>query len=262
MTPTWCGHTGWVSKECRPLQGVSFVFVLFVLVLLPFRASAEELFVATASNALKAVREIARSFQGLEGVRVHVVSGSTGKLYAQIVNGAPYHIFLSADKERPRLLEQNGIGIRGTRFTYARGVLVVWTRRDTPLDSIEELADPRIKLIAIANPLTAPYGRAAMEALKKKGLFEKVKNKLLYAENVSQALGFTITGNADASIVALSAVSGTEGRLIKVDPSLYPPIEQDAIALRDTPEVHRFLQFLRSARARSIFKKYGYPVEP
>ncbi len=236
----------------------SLILILFLFT--PLHAA--ELLVATASNAIKVMKELARTYQELEGVRVRIVSGSTGKLYAQIINGAPYHIFLSADRERPRLLEEKGHGIKGTRFTYARGVLVVWTRNDMPLGSIEELASPHIRLVAIANPDTAPYGRAAIEVLKNKGLLKGVEHKLLYGENVSQALGFTLTGNADASIVALSAVYGVEGRLVKIDPSLHSPIEQDAIALTDTPQARRFVEFLMSHSARRIFEEYGYLVEP
>ncbi len=221
---------------------------------------SSEIIVATASNALKVVRELARTYQELEGTEVRIVSGSTGKLYAQIVNGAPYDVFLSADKERPHLLEQKGIGIKGTRFTYARGVLVVWTRDGITLHSIEDLTDPRIRLVAIANPDTAPYGRAAIEVLENRGLLDRLRGKLLYGENVSQALGFALTGNADASIVALSTVHGTTGRIFRIDPSLHSPIEQDAIALRDSPQALKFLKFLRSPRAQSLFEKYGYIV--
>ncbi len=221
---------------------------------------SSEIIVATASNALKVVRELARTYQELEGTEVRIVSGSTGKLYAQIVNGAPYDVFLSADKERPHLLEQKGIGIKGTRFTYARGVLVVWTRDGITLHSIEDLTDPRIRLVAIANPDTAPYGRAAIEVLENRGLLDRLKGKLLYGENVSQALGFALTGNADASIVALSTVHGTTGRIFRIAPSLHSPIEQDAIALRDSPQALKFLKFLRSPRAQSLFEKYGYIV--
>lgn len=231
--------------------------------------AARELTVAVSANAFRPVREIAAAFETSANVKVSLVSGSTGKLYTQIVQGAPFHVFLAADSERPALLEEKGLGIKGTRFTYARGVLALWTPRSDLFGdlssegaSLDLLASARVERVAIANPKTAPYGAATFAALERRGLLEKIQHKFVYGESVTQALSIANSGNADVAIVALSTIYGLAGDHRLVDEALYEPIIQQGVAIKDSPAAAlEFMEFLRSDAARAIFGKYGYLTE-
>jgi molybdate transport system substrate-binding protein len=243
---------------------VRFLKIFFlVLFFLPGTANAgETLTVAVAANALRPVKEIAEAFEQTEKIELRLVSGSTGKLYAQIVQGAPFHVFLAADSARPALLEKKGFTTDGSRFTYALGALALWSPHGRiPLEGhgIYALNDSRVGRIAVANPKTAPYGQAAMEALERSGIISYVQDKLVYGESVSQAFGFARSGNADVAIVALSTIYGTEGENAPVDESYYSPIVQQGVILRDRPvSSKKFIDFLLGPEGRAIFKKFGY----
>ena len=234
--------------------------------------------VAVSANAERAVAEIARAFERTPyiDIKVRLVSGSTGKLYAQIIQGAPFDLFFSADTRHPELLEARGLTRPGTRFTYARGLLALWTRDpgvalDIDSPSIVGPAGPAwlaglagvgVRRIAVANPATAPYGRAAIEALTALGdghLDEKIQRKIIYGESVSQAFNFVRSGNAEVAVVALSTLYGQPGSRHLIDERLYTPIVQQAVVLKRAPaEALEFAEFARSAEAALVLKKYGY----
>ncbi|MDQ6960832.1 MAG: molybdate ABC transporter substrate-binding protein [Mariprofundaceae bacterium] len=226
--------------------------------------AGEALTVAVAANFYRPMQEIASAYEKQSGNRVRLVSGSTGKLYAQIIQGAPYQIFFAADSRRPALLESQGLIQPGSRFTYATGALVLWSMRDD-LDlkarGMKTLLDKRVKHIAIANPKTAPYGHAAMQALKAAGMDRMVRAKLVYGENIGQVFLFVRSGNADVGLVAASSTYQAGGRISVAPSDSYDPIVQQAVVLRHAPETaRRFTAFLSSETARKVLRKYGYGV--
>jgi molybdate transport system substrate-binding protein len=198
---------------------------------------------------------------------VRVILGSSGKLTAQIKNGAPYGLFMSADMAYPEALYREGLAASKPQH-YARGALALFTTRTLDLgEGIRLLESDGIKRLAIANPKTAPYGKAAMEAIKKSGLYEKVKSKFVYGESISQTVAYAVTA-ADIGLIAASSLYSPHMKQYKkgahwtlVDPSLYTPIEQGIVLLKsgaDNPEYKAFYDFILSPQARKIFKKYGY----
>lgn len=230
-------------------------------------AAAESFIVAVASNFVQPAEALAADFEKRSGNTVTVSPGSTGKLYAQIRHGAPYAVLLAADVERPELLEQSGHGIAGTRFTYAIGSLVLWSAdpRLAGADCRAQLDDFQARHLAIANPRTAPYGVAAMSFLQASGLHERVKDNLVYGENIAQALHFVVSGNASLGLVAAPQLS--DERLPDtacrwpVPGTLHSPIEQQAILLRHGETVgaaREFLAFIRGNDGRAIIRSFGY----
>ncbi len=224
---------------------------------------ADNLQVAVAANFAGVMQELSRQFEAEAGFGVTLVFGSTGKHYAQILNGAPFDVFLAADIERPQLLEEQGKIIAGTRFTYAFGRIVLWS-------AIGKLVDPegavlghgQFHRLAIADYELAPYGRAAREALIALGHWTRLENRIVRGKNVNQAFQFTSTGNAELGIVAASQVlpggNGQSGSTWVIPESLYTPIEQQAVLLRDRPAGRAFLAFLKSENARALIREYGY----
>ncbi|MEE8575207.1 MAG: molybdate ABC transporter substrate-binding protein [Thermodesulfobacteriota bacterium] len=222
-----------------------------------------EITVAVASNALRPVKEIARAFEETAGVKVIIVHGSTGKLFTQIVQGAPFDVFLAADSERPGLLIAKGLAVRGSRFVYARGLLALWRVSESGGGGLASLKESGVTRVAVANPRTAPYGASAVEALRSAGVYDLVEAKLVYGANVSQALSFARTGNADAAIVATSTVYDEPGFAELVDRRYYQPIKQEAVLLKGASAggASKFLQFTKGESALLIFKKYGYAAD-
>ncbi len=218
--------------------------------------------VAVASNALRPLMEIAAAYKAAGNGEVTIVHGSTGKLYTQIIQGAPFHIFLAADTERPRLLEQRGMAEEGTRFTYVSGFLALYTSRGGPGikdKGLVALTGEDVLKVAIANPDTAPYGKAAVLALTRYGIMDAVGDKLVYGENVSQAFSFARTGNADFAIVALSTVTGQDGDIQVLDKTLYDPVVQEGVIIKGAPKgAFDFMDFLKGETATEVFMKYGY----
>jgi molybdate transport system substrate-binding protein len=243
---------------------------LHTLLLLPgLVASAEPLTIAVASNFVSTAEELSNQFMESTGYEVRISPGSTGKLYAQISNGAPYDIFLSADSERPALLEANGLGVDGTRETYAIGSLVLWSvdSRFSGSECRDFLQDPGSGHLAIANPETAPYGAAAKDYLLGAQLWEGVEARLVFGENISQTLQFVASGNAVAGLIAKS--QSVDPRLPDatciwaVPLSTHRPLEQQALVLQraaGNTVAMTFLEFLTSAAAQKIILRHGYAV--
>ena len=208
---------------------------------------------------------LASDFEKNSGHKVKLVFGSTGKHYAQIHNGAPFDIFFAADIKRPRLLEEEGIAIPGSRFTYAKGKLILWSPMPNYVDSEGEiLRHGSFEHLAIANPNLAPYGRAAREVLQSRGLWDQMKHKSVRGENIGQAFQFVSSGNAELGFVAFSQVKNIdepiEGSYWEVPQSLYTPIEQQAVLLKDNEAGRSFISYIKSKPALKIIRNHGYEI--
>jgi molybdate transport system substrate-binding protein len=222
--------------------------------------------VAVAANFTAPMQRIAAQFEQDTGNKAVLSFGSTGKFYAQIRNGAPFEVFLAADDDTPAKLEQEGLGLPGTRFTYAIGQLALWSPKDGYVDARGDvLRTGRFAHLAIGNPRTAPYGAAAVETLTKLALYERLKPKLVEGENISQTQQFVSTGNAELGFVALSQVwkdgKLTSGSAWIVPSKLYGPIRQDAVILKKgeaNPAARALASYLTSAKAKAIIRAYGY----
>ncbi|MGI9259890.1 MAG: molybdate ABC transporter substrate-binding protein [Gammaproteobacteria bacterium] len=242
---------------------------LLVLTALTGAASlrAESVAVAFAANFHLPMQALVEAFD--ERHEFTLISGSTGSLYAQIVNGAPYDVFIAADSERPRLLGESGLAEAETQFTVASGQLVLWSasREFSPDANIDDLLSEEFRFLAVANPALAPYGEAARDTLVKLGLWETWSSRLVYGSNVAQAFAMTATGNAEFGLIALSQVIDDEksGSYVIVPASLYEPINQDAILLNrgvDNPAAVALIEFLSSPRARDLIRQFGYRTNP
>ncbi len=230
------------------------------------RVQAAELKVAVAANFAAPMQEITAAFERNTGHKASLSFGSTGKFYAQVKNGAPFQLLLSADSQTPLRLEHEGLTVMGTRTTYATGKLVLWSKQANLVDDQGEvLRHANFRRIALADPKLAPYGAATVEALSRLGLLAQLKPKFVQGENISQTYQFVATENAALGFVALSQVfSGgkiAEGSGWIVPAALHRPIQQDAVVLargRDNPAAFELLRFLRSDIARRIMRAYGY----
>jgi molybdate transport system substrate-binding protein len=232
------------------------LFFLFITAL-PLRA--EQALVAVAANFLKPAEVLAALYEIDSGHEIQLAGGSTGQHYAQILHGAPYDVFLAADDQRPRLLEEQGLA-QG-RFTYAVGRLAVFSAdQDFPVDQgLEALKDAGF--VAIANPALAPYGRAAQEVLETAGLSEHLQGQLVQGQNVGQAFGMVASGNTRVGLVALSMAQEAEGVFAVVPDDLHGPILQDAVLLnhgKGNLAAEGFLAYLASDAALTVLEDYGY----
>lgn len=225
-------------------------------------ARAERVTVAVASNFAATAEQVGRAFTASQNHEVALIAGSTGKHFAQILNGAPFDVLLAADRERPERLERDGLAVPGSRFTYARGRLALWSPGDGVVDQNGEvLRSDRFRHLALANPRLAPYGMAARETLARLGLWASLQPQLVFGENVGQAFAFVRSGAAELGFVALSQVrsaDGDRGSAWTVPETLHDPIEQQAVLLRDTPAARAFLDFLRGPTAAAIITASGY----
>ncbi|MCK2150848.1 molybdate ABC transporter substrate-binding protein [Marinobacter alexandrii] len=228
-------------------------------------ASAADVRLAVAANFTDTAQELIRVFADTSGLQATASYGSTGKLYAQILNGAPFDVFLSADTERTERLERTGQGVGGSRFTYAQGRLVLWSPEPRLLDAPEAwLASDSFARLAIANPKTAPYGQAAQQVLTRLGLWAPLQRRLVRGDSIAQTFQFVATANAQAGFIAFSqlrAWDGDEGSRWLIPPGYYSPINQQAILLthgEKNDAARQWLSFLRSETARSIIERYGY----
>ena len=225
--------------------------------------------VAVASNFSGTAAKIVSVFSLQSGYQVILIPGSTGKHYAQILHGAPFDVFLAADRRRPQLLDENGLAVAGSRFTYAVGQLAFWApETDFGIDSDvssdklalvtvrTHLLDSNYRFLAIANPALAPYGRAARESLEKMGLWEKLSKRMVRGENISQAYHFVSSGNAQIGLVAYSQLLGRQNKhaldYILLPQDSYSPIEQQAILIQDSPAASAFMNFLKSPECLEI----------
>lgn len=229
-------------------------------------AMAGEVQVAVAANFAAPFAKIGEQFTAATGHTLKVSSGATGKFYAQIVHGAPFEVLLAADDTTPRKLVAEGRAVAGTAFTYALGRLALWSAQPGLVDAQGAvLGSAAVKHVAIANPKVAPYGAAAMEVIRARGLADALAPKLVTGENIAQAFQFVATGNAELGFVALSqvAVPGqpARGSWWLVPATLHGEIRQDAVLLQageKNPAARALLEFLRSAPARAVVREFGY----
>src|ERR1700682_554573 len=259
--------TGGKTNSCewfRVLPLICFIFLARHEV----RAQGKEIRIAAAADLKFAMGELSEAFEKQSGTKANVTYGSSGNFFSQMQNGAPFDLFFSADIEYPKKLEAAGLAEPGTLHEYAVGRIVIWAPADARVDVTKHgwktLLDASVEKIAIANPEHAPYGRAALAALQKAGIYESVKAKLVYGENISQAAQFVRSGNAQAGIVAMSlAVSPAmqDGKRWEIPAEMHPAIEQGAIVLKDAKNkgaARAFLEFVKSAAGRAILAKYGF----
>lgn len=246
---------------------IIFFVALSFLSALSCRPQTEEkqLIVAAAADLTNAFEEIGREFQSSTHVKVVFNFGSSGLLTKQIENGAPIDLFAAANVAFINQLEQKGLIIADTKRLYARGRITIWTARSSGL-SIENLGDltkPEVKRIGIANPEHAPYGSAARQALERSGLWEDVKPKLVYGENIRQTLQYAETGNVDVSIVALSLSTQSDGRWVLIPEELHDPLDQALAVIKGTKNeaaARAFGEFVLGERGQAIMKRYGFTL--
>ena len=224
---------------------------------------AEETTIAVAANFTSAAKRLGAAFEASSGHRVVFSFGSTGQLYAQIAHGAPFDAFLAADEARPERAVADDLGVEGTRFTYAIGVLVLWSADPDRIDGTPAvLSDPTLRHVAIANPATAPYGAAAIETMRALGVLEGLESRLVAGKSISQTYQFVATGNAPVGFIAASQVKvdDTDSHWA-VPEDMHGPLRQDAVLLehgRDNEAAKAFLEFLRGAEAVKMIEELGY----
>ncbi len=233
---------------------------------------SREVRIAAAADLKFALDDLLTAFRAAHpDISVTATYGASGNFFAQIQNGAPFDLFLSADTDYPRQLAAKGFAAPGSEFVYAIGHIVIWTRRDSGLDveklGAKSLLEPSVRKIAIANPKFAPYGRAAVAALQSLGLYDKVKERLVYGDNVAQAAQFAETGSAEVGIIglaqALAPALREQGRFWKVPAEAYPRMDQGGLILtraRDRAAAETARDYLRSERGQAILKRYGFSV--
>jgi molybdate transport system substrate-binding protein len=242
-----------------------FLGVLAALAVAAGPAFAAQVKVAVAANFTGPAREIAARFKARTGHEASLSFGSSGQFYAQIANGAPFEVFLSADRERAERAEAEGLGVAGSRFTYAVGRLVLYSKTRGLVDGKGAvLKGGRFEKLAIADPKTAPYGVAALETMKALGLDAQLRPRLVQGTSITQAYQFVDTGAAELGFVALSQLAGVKGgSRWTVPANLHTPIDQQAVLLKTGANSHAaraFLTFLRGAEAKAIIRRYGYEV--
>ncbi len=252
------------------LTRLTFLIAVVITLSITRAARAQEIRVAAAADLQFAMQDLAAQFEKQTGTKVDISYGSSGNLFSQMQNGAPFDLFFSADLEYPKKLEAHDLAELGSLYTYAVGRLVIWTAPDAKVDvsrkGLKALLDPSVQKIAIANPEHAPYGRAAVAALQKAGIYEQVKIKLVYGENISQAAQFVQSGNAQAGIVAMSlAVSPAmkDGKRWEIPPAMFPPIEQGVVLMKNAKNkdgARAFLEFVKSPTGREIIFKHGFAL--
>ena len=231
-------------------------------------AQADEVQVAVAANFTAPIQAIAADFEKDTGHKLVTSFGATGQFYTQIKNGAPFEVFLSADDSTPKKLEAEGDSVKGSRFTYAVGTLALWSAKEGYVDAKGDvLKKNEYQHLSIANPKAAPYGLAATQVLAREGLTDKVKDKIVEGQNISQAYQFVATGNAELGFVALSQIYKdgkiTSGSAWIIPASLHDPIKQDAVILnkgKDNPAAKALVDYLKGPKAAAVIKSYGYEI--
>ena len=246
------------------MKPVAAILIAGLFLSAPLQAA--ELSVAVAANFTAPMQKIAAAFEKETGHKLALSFGSTGKFYAQIKNGAPFEVLFAADDETPARLEQEGQSVAGTRFTYAIGKLVLWSKQPGLVDGKGEvLRTGSFERIALADPKLAPYGAAAMQTLTQLGLADTLSSKFVQGENIGQAYQFVATQNAPLGFVALSQVYAegrvTEGSAWIVPETLYEPIRQDALILakgKDNTAAAELMRYLQGDAAKAVIRSYGY----
>jgi molybdate transport system substrate-binding protein len=259
---------------------LSVLKLLILTLFLTAGCAAQELKVAAAADLSSVMPRLAAAFQKQTGAHVNVSLGSSGNFFAQIQNGAPFDVFLSADRSYPEKLQAAGLTEPGTLVTYARGRLVLWMPDTSPLHftagksgvlrgDLKSLPGPQVRRIAIADPEHAPYGRAAVAVLQYYGVYQNVKPKLILGENISQTAQFAQSGNADAAFIAysiaLTAPMEKRGHVVLLPQESYPPLDQAAVvprSSRNKEQARRFLEFLKSGEAQTILRQFGFEAAP
>ncbi len=226
---------------------------------------AGEARIAVASNFTNAIEVVAKRFEEQRGDKIVLIFGGTGKFYAQIINGAPFDAFFAADIRRPALLEQQGVALPSSRFTYAVGQIVLFSPKPDYVDANGAVLKKRAyRYLAIANPKLAPYGEAAKQVLEKLGLWDTLRFKMVRGENIGQAYQFVKSGNAELGFVALSQIKQPNqpisGSYWEVPADLYQPIKQQAVLLSDNRVAKAFMEFVQSDEAKAIIQGFGYQV--
>lgn len=246
-----------------------FKKALFLCILMAWSVHAE-ITVACAANMQFAIKDIIAQYEGKTGKTVKPVFGSSGKLSAQIMNGAPFDVFISADMDYVDSLYKKGYALAAAK-EYARGTLVLWTTKNFDVkQGVAVLADPRIQSIAVGDPKVTVYGPAAMQVMTKANLYEKVKSKIVYGDNITTVAQYIVNGSADIGFANLSFTqSGPmagKGSYIILDETLYDPLPQGAGILRygqdnNSKEAKAFFDFLYSEESITILKKHGYKIK-
>ncbi len=264
------------------------MFVPGLVLIAALSSPAQEITVAAAADLNAALKQIAHEYESKTGVKTKLTFGSSGNFFTAIQNGAPYDLYFSADVDYPKQLQAAGLTEPGTLYEYAVGRLVLWAPQTSPLDvnaGMKLLTDPRVRKIAIANPKHAPYGRAAVAAMRAAGVYTGAEPKLVLGENISQAFQFVQTGNADVGLIALSLIAhpskgsqggasdshpsksgqgGTpdiEGKYWMVPAHMYPAIRQAAVVIKSSRQkeaAKKFLEYVKSDQARGILRDYGF----
>jgi len=258
---------GSIAARCAAVGSIAAGFVCSFACFGALQAAAGEMKLAVASNFLKPIRIIAKTFKSETGTSVRISAGSTGKLYAQIKKGAPFDVFLAANAREPARLEAEGNAVEGTRFAYALGRLVLWTHRPG-LAPKQLLLDGSYEHIALANPKLAPYGQAAVQVLEKLGVYRTARQNFVTGENVAQAYQFAMVGNVELAFISYSQVvfakAADRGSSWLVPPDYHAKISQQAVLLKageGNPAAADFLTFLKSEPVRKMIVEFGYEVE-
>jgi molybdate transport system substrate-binding protein len=252
------------------VKRIFLAICLAAALLLATVAAAQEITVAAASDLQFAFQDVATRFQHDTAKSVKLTFGSSGNFFTQIENGAPFDLFFSADSDYPKKLEAAGLTEPGTLYEYAVGRIVLWVPNDSKLDlsrGLKVLLDPEVHKIAIANPEHAPYGRAAVSALQHEGIYDKVRDRFVLGENISQTASFVTSGSADVGIIALSLALApsmkSQGRFVQIPGEDYPPIRQAAVILKSSKQTalaHQFLDYVKSPAIVELLKTYGFSL--
>ena len=255
-------------NKLRNKYNILFTLLLFSWVI-PFKYSlAENIYVGVASNFLKPIKLLKENFESKNNGKIFISSGSSGSLYAQIINGAPLDIFLSADQDLPKKLEKTSKAIYGSRFTYGKGKLVAYSTKKSLFSQNfpQILNSNNIRYIGIGNPEYVPYGRAAQEVLKSLNIFKKISSKLVLTKNVNQVFLMNYFGNLDIGFISNAdfVSHNQKGKIWNIPKNLYSPIKQDAVLLRNGKGKSNaviFLKFLTSKKTKEVLKRFGYFVD-
>ena len=247
-------------------RSLGWVASAVVAMLMPLRLLAAEASIAVAANFTAPMKVIAQDFERDTGHKLTLAFGATGQFYAQIRHGAPFAILLCADDETPLKLEKEGLGVPGSRLTYATGKLVLWSKKPGLVDAKGDvLRSGQFDKVAIANPKLAPYGAAAMQTLDKMGVRERIAPKIVEGANITQTFQFASSGNAQLGFIALSQVYENgkirEGSAWVVPSDMHAPIKQDAVLLnpgKDNAAAAALLKYLQGDQARAVIRSFGY----
>jgi molybdate transport system substrate-binding protein len=259
-----------VYKENLEIVNPKRLVIALSLFVLGGLCTAQDITIAAAADLQFAMQDVAARFQKETGKSVRLIYGSSGNFFQQIQNGAPFDMFFSANLDYPKKLQTGGLTEPDTYYAYAIGKIVIWVRKDSKLDvasGLKTLLNPSIKKIAIANPQHAPYGQAAVAAMKKENVYDNVADKFVLGENISQTASFVVSGSADTGIVALSLALSPNmkdrGRYAEIPTSDYPPIEQACVIMKSSRHkdlARAFLNFVKTPAVAELFRNYGFAV--